>query len=302
MTLRKYYMGGMGPYLYDDEVDVLDPDGDFPGCVQSGMLTDGPIKTTKTPTATGEVLRFNDIGTLVGNVVGPASATADAIAVFNSTTGKIIKNSTLILDSSGNLSKNVSDLEIDCGTEKTVKLVQVVYDDIQVGISGIRIPAANAPTERLYNHGIAGGVTFPVLGFEVDDYIYFDVQTSHSMKLNTILENHIHFMTPTDGSGTPSRFKFRLDVIAAGIGESWAVPSGSPFTSEHIIADDYSNEHHILNVADIPSANTTVSSIYSCKLTRVAATVNEYAAEVYIKYIDCHYQKDTIGSRQETVK
>ncbi|MDA3807665.1 MAG: hypothetical protein PF440_07115 [Thiomicrorhabdus sp.] len=183
-----------------------------------------------------------------------------------------------------------------------INLVNPVYEDLQVSISSIRVPAANFPTERLYNHGITAGVTFPVLGFTVNDYIYFDVQTHHAMKLNTILDSHMHYMTPTDGSGTPDRFQFQLDVIAAGITGSWAVPSGSPFTSEHIITDDYTNSHELLEIADIPAANTTVSSVYSCKLTRIAATQDEYASEVYLKFTDCHFQKDTLGSEDEDSK
>jgi len=195
-----------------------------------------------------------------------------------------------------------SDLNLTCGANKTLELQNVVYEDIQVSISNIRIPAANAPTERLYNHGIGGGVTFPVLGFAVNEYFYFDLQTSHSMKLNTILDNHIHFMTPTDGSATPDRFQFQLDVIAAGIGGNWAVPTGSPFTSEHIISADYTNSHELMEIADIPSVNTTVSTIYKCKLTRIAATQDEYGGEVYVEFTDSHYQKNTLGSRQEGAK
>jgi hypothetical protein len=195
-----------------------------------------------------------------------------------------------------------SDWNIDCGTDKTIELQETVYEDLQVNINNIRIPAANAPTERLYNHGIGGGVTFPVLGFDVNDYFYFDLQTSHSMKLSTILDNHIHFMTPTDGSGTPDRFKFQLDVIAAALDGNWAVPTGSPFTAEHIIAADYTNSHKLMEIADIPASNTTVSTIYKCKLTRIAATQDEYGSEVYVEFNDSHYQKNTLGSRQEGVK
>ena len=39
-----------------------------------------------------------------GDVVGPASSTANALARYNLTTGKLIKNSVGILDDSGNLS------------------------------------------------------------------------------------------------------------------------------------------------------------------------------------------------------
>ena len=195
-----------------------------------------------------------------------------------------------------------SDLNITCGSEKTIELQNTVYDDQQVGISNIFIPAANAPTYRLYNHGIGGGVTFPVLGFAVGDYLYFDVQTSHRMKLSTVLDHHIHFCTPTDGSATPDRFQFQLDVIAAPIGGNWAVPTGSPFTKEHIIAADYTNLHVYDDIADIPAVNTTVSTIYKCRFTRIAATVNEYAGEVYVEFMDCHFQVNTMGSRTEGAK
>lgn len=176
------------------------------------------------------------------------------------------------------------------------------YEDLQVSISNIKIPAANEPADRLYNHGIVGGVTFPVLGFAVGEYVYFDLQTQHSMKLNTILDNHIHYMTPTDGSGTPDRFQFQLDVIVAPIGGSWAVPTGSPFTSEHTISDDYTNSHELMEIADIPASNSTVSTIYKCKLTRIAASQDEYSGEVYLEFTDSHFQKDTLGSRLEGSK
>ena len=176
----------------------------------------------------------------------------------------------------------------------------IVYDDLQVSISNIRLPVSNAPTWRLYNHGIGGGVTFPVLGFAVDEYIYFDVQTQHSMKLNTILDNHIHFTTPTDGDA--EYINFQLDTIVAGINGAWAVPTGSPFTSEHVMDGDYSDLHKLLDIADIPASNNTVSSVYKCKLGRIDASQDEYPGEVYLQFTDCHYQKDTVGSRLEASK
>lgn len=44
MTVFKYYLGGMGPFLYDDTIPLLDPEGDFPGENQHGLITDGPVK------------------------------------------------------------------------------------------------------------------------------------------------------------------------------------------------------------------------------------------------------------------
>jgi len=175
-----------------------------------------------------------------------------------------------------------------------------VFEDLQVGISNIKKPAAGDPADRLYAHGIGGGVTFPVLGFAVDEYIYFDVQTHHAMKLSTVLDNHIHYTTPTDGTG--DRFQFQLDVIAAAINVAWAVPTGSPFTKETTMSGDYSTLHKLTDIADIPAANTTVSTLYKCVLTRIAATQDEYAGEVYLEFTDCHYEKNTMGSATETAK
>ena len=177
---------------------------------------------------------------------------------------------------------------------------EYVYDDLQVSISNVKLPASNDPDWVDWDHGVAAGVTYPVLGFALNEYIYFEVQTSHQMRLNSILDVHCHYSVPSDGTG--DRFKFQLDVVAAGIGEAWAVPTGSPFTAEKSMTTDESDTHKLLELADIPAVNTTVSTIYKCKLTRIAATQDEYAGDVYISYIDCHYQKDSAGSYQEGSK
>jgi len=180
-------------------------------------------------------------------------------------------------------------------------LPEIVYEDLQVSISNIRVPAVNTPTERLYNHGIGGGITFPVLGFIVDDYMYFDVQTHHAAQLNQIIDNHIHWILPNT-TDIGDKFKFQLDVIAAGVNAAFAVPTGSPFTAEHTIVANDNTNHRVLQLADIPAVNSTVSTIYSCVLTRIAASADEYGSEVYIKFNDCHYLKDTCGSRSEDTK
>lgn len=182
------------------------------------------------------------------------------------------------------------------------KLHDIGWDDLQVDVSGAKVPPSNAPTWRDWAHGIVAGITFPVLGFAVNDYVYFSFQSRHSMKLSTELDTHIHFSTPTDGSATPDKFKFQVDVIAAPIDGSWVVPTGSPFTAEHTITADYSNQHKLFDVADIPAINTTVSSIWKCKLTRIAASADEYSGEVYMHFIDSHYQIDSLGSENEGSK
>ena len=175
------------------------------------------------------------------------------------------------------------------------------YDDIQVNLSSAKVPPSSAPTWRTYNYGVGGGVSFYVLGFDVNDTIDFTVQTNHSMELNTVLDNHIHFILPNTTS-IGDKFQFQIDVVAAGIDTVYAVPAGSPYTAEYTVQANDNTTHRLLEIADIAASNDTVSTIYKCKLTRIAATSNEYGSEVYVDYSDCHYIKDSMGSVNEDSK
>ncbi len=213
-----------------------------------------------------------------------------------------VYNRQIRIDNNGvvHIGDGTNELQIE--VDGTIRFINnaTVYEDLQISISNIRIPASNAPTQRLYNHGIGGGVTFPVLGFALNEFFFFDTQAPHSMELSTVLDNHIHYMTPTDGTG--KKFKFQLDVITAVVNGNWAVPSGSPFTKEVSMIADLSNKHKKEIIADIPAVNTTVSTVYSCRLERIDASSDEYGSEIYIKFNDGHFRKDTVGSRTELDK
>lgn len=114
------------------------------------------------------------------------------------------------------------------------------------------------------------------------------------------MDFHIHYTLPSDSAA--DRIKFQLDVAAAGANEDFAVPAGSPYSAEYVLVGNESARHNKFEVASIPAVNTTVSTIYACRLTRVAAAADDYASEVYLIFADCHYQKDTVGSIQEFSK
>lgn len=174
------------------------------------------------------------------------------------------------------------------------------YEDIQVFISTARVPAVNAPSWTTYAFGIGGGVTFPVLAFSVNEYIEFYIQTSHTMELNSILDNHIHWTVLNNYA--KRKMRWRLDVIAAGVGATFAVPAGSPYVVEYTFTGAEAARHNLLELANIPGVNTTVSSIYICRLTRIAATSVEYPYDVYVLFNDSHYVRNDTGSITEYTK
>jgi hypothetical protein len=174
------------------------------------------------------------------------------------------------------------------------------WDDILVSISNVRLPTSNAPTWTDYD-GSTGGVAFPFLAFDVGDIIYFDIQTSHSMKLNDVLNQHIHFTLPNT-TNIGDKFQFQLDVLAGGVNDTWTEPTESPYTAEHTVASGDNTNNRVMTVGSIDGYNTTISTIFKMKLTRIAATANEYGSSVYISFIDGHYQRDSLGSDEEYVK
>jgi hypothetical protein len=176
----------------------------------------------------------------------------------------------------------------------------IVWDDLQGVPGAFPVQPLNNPTWRDYAFGIGGGATFRVLGFAVGDIQTFVFQSRHAAKLNSTCEFHLHFCTPTDGTG--DRFRFQTDVIACPANGVWAAVTGSPFTSEETMAGDYSDTQRYFDLASIPAVNSGVSTLYQMKIERIAATANEYAGEVYAIFADMHMQLDAVGSRQELVK
>jgi hypothetical protein len=175
------------------------------------------------------------------------------------------------------------------------------WDDLQGDVSQGRVPASNYPSWTTWNYGIGGGIEFAVLGFGVNEYLDFYYQSSHSMELLTELSDHIHWSVPSNDAG--KKFKFQLDVIAAGVNEAFAVTAGSPYTVEVTLGAAEAGYHRLGEFpSDIPGVNTTTSTLYVCRLKRIAASSNEYGSDVYIIYHDAHYIKDQIGSEEEFIK
>lgn len=64
MAERKYYIGSLGPFLYDDTDLIEDQDGDFPAESYDGFVTSGGVRVGKNPSDDHDVVRKEDLGRL----------------------------------------------------------------------------------------------------------------------------------------------------------------------------------------------------------------------------------------------
>jgi hypothetical protein len=188
-------------------------------------------------------------------------------------------------------------------TNHGIYLPQYQWDDIQGSVATARLPSSNAPTWTTYDFG-AGGVAYAVQKWDVGDYADIWVQTSHSMKLKSDLELHLHWSCNTNAAG--ETFKFQADVMHASIKEAWTTSPESPLTVEVTLDGDEADKHNVKSVGTVTGHNETVSTIYAMRLTRIASSGVEYgdhpAEDLYVFSLDNHFLKDSVGSSRKRTK
>ena len=171
------------------------------------------------------------------------------------------------------------------------------YDDMQGAVSSARVPAANAPT---WTNITLDGFTTQALAFDTNDYIDIFIQTSHSIKLDQAIDYHIHWMIGAEDSG--DEFQFQISGVAAGIGGSFT-SIGTIKSGDVVLTGSDTGKHHYLDIGEIPALNTTISSAYIIRLTRIAPDDGLDTAEnIFVLFSDGHPLFDTIGSLNETSK
>jgi len=193
---------------------------------------------------------------------------------------------------------SAKDLDVDCGTNKTIELQQKVYDDQQINMGEV-----------------AGGGWFGSTGVDIVEYrsgsalefensttegykARFNAQISHKYAEGEDIEFHIHIGNNSSTSG-PVVFKLTYE---------WANMDGTfpsaTSTSKTFTIDGTDGKHQMEEIiASITGTSKEISSILLCTLERIADDAGDtFSESVYVIGIDFHVPLDTIGSRQEGTK
>jgi len=265
--------------------------------ITEAIKTTAPI-SAGTPVTNDHVIRLQDVGATVGNIIGPATSTDNAITRFNGATGEVVQNSTLILDNSGNLSKT-GDLDITCGTEKTLELQTGVWEDLRVSVNSVKRLGFSDPGWLKFKANGAGSTGTYTLAFSptIDEEVYFTVQLPHSFKQGTTVRPHVHWAPPDANTGG----------ITWGLEYTWVNINGTfgntTITTANDSTDGVAFKHHLAPFTPLSGVGKNISSMLVCRLFRDVSDVNDtYASDIYLLEFDIHFQINTMGSRQETVK
>lgn len=190
-----------------------------------------------------------------------------------------------------------SDLNIDCGTNKTIELQETVWNDIQFQVSSGKVGAANNP------RWVTLTTNTSEYAFDINDYI--DLASNelvHSWKEGTTGHFHTHVSLEVAQSTGADRFaKFTIYI---------ARPDGSIIWTETTLSAELTIptgsaalKHFYLDLGDQSLSGLTVGTQIKVRIERITATGGtEYADGVFIHQVGCHVEGDTMGSRQEGAK
>jgi hypothetical protein len=130
-----------------------------------------------------------------------------------------------------------------------------------------------------------------------EERIFFVAQIPHGYKEGTDLEVHVHWVGEDNTAGN----------VAWEFSYSWANIGGA-FPAETVSvelgANGDTDVQILTDVASMDGTGKTVSSMMLCSLRRNSSNVSDTLTgkDAYLFEVDFHFQKDTLGSQEETTK
>ncbi len=192
---------------------------------------------------------------------------------------------------------NPSDLDIDCGTEKTLELIEPVWNDYTSPIISTK-PGATAPTFTTFLGNLKQYT------FGVNDEVHGTMEILHGYKEGTDFDMHIHWATNgTDGTDRKVKWELEYTIQNSEDGVDGVFPTPTVVSGETTIdANTASKSNVYTDIATIDGTDIKMGAILCFRLRRISSTGTEPTSDPFGLQLGMHYQINTMGSRQELVK
>ena len=192
-----------------------------------------------------------------------------------------------------------SDLLIECGSQKTIELVNTVYDDLPpFSISSFKpTGAGHDPTLATFIGNIEQ------FTFDINDFVSGATEITHKYKEGTNISIHVHWATNGSEVGdTYVNWEVEWDIANS---SSAFTGTSIPSTGDTIIAGGTTDRtHYTTSVGTITGTNVNIGAYIVFRVRRIALTGAgaDPAADPFLLAVGFHVQQDTIGSRQLYIK
>ncbi len=169
------------------------------------------------------------------------------------------------------------------------------WEDLRVPGMSTR-GGASAPD--LIAFGPSGGLMANSFdGGSTTEEVYFEIQMPHAWKTGSTIKPHIHWAPVNANAGN---VKWVLEYSWQNMNGAYGVPVTISVTDA---AAGTAWQHQLAAFPDISGEGKNISSILVCRLYRDPGdTADTYGADAALISFDIHYEVDTLGSREPTVK
>jgi len=192
-----------------------------------------------------------------------------------------------------------SDLDVDCGTEKTVRLVETVWDDINAGGLSLQGPPGQQPDIEQILDEAGAGTGIYTYAIDIGEEVHGVFELQHWYKEGTDVKPHVHFSIQAAVGGATDNVEWELTYTVTRPGET--VDASVTIAIEDTVDTQY--EEYIFIFPDIDGSGYGIGDQFQFKLERVAATSgDDYGGDLFLKTFGLHCEKDTMGSRQVATK
>lgn len=209
--------------------------------------------------------------------------------IYNDADGSAAYYADFLMGSAG-------DLTITSPTAKTVYFSPTVFDDLQFPVSDAKVTPNNLlPSWEVFTTNTSE------YAFSVNDEVDTKAnEIPHWWKQGTAGHAHIHITTKAVPAGAQYA-KFTVTFAYADTDEVWVE---APLTAELTIPiSTTALTNFYLDLGDLTLTNYLIGAQIRCRIKRIAATGGtEYVGDIFVTQVGIHFEKDTLGSRQEIVK
>jgi hypothetical protein len=183
-----------------------------------------------------------------------------------------------------------ADININCGTDKTLVLGESVWDDIIIPASNLR-GGVSVPNFSVFQNGV-----YQLLFINnQSDEVYGSFEIPHDYKEETDLQPHIHWSPNSTNTGN---CVWNFEYTIADASTTFGATTTTTITQA---GSGTINQHQLANTAAVISGSgIKVGAICVFRLAR--PTGDAFTGDAFLHSVGVHYQIDTIGSRQITTK
>ena len=209
---------------------------------------------------------------------------------------------TLVVEGTSQLggSANYADVEAD-GTIEYIGDA-TVWDDIRVVPASLDRPGVSDPDITTYNVGGGGAITY-LWQFDKNDIASFTIQMPHQYKVGSDIYAHIHWTAADKGvAENGNTVGWKVDYSWDSIDAIYVTMDTADLSDT---CDGADHKHQMTPEVLISGTGKTLSSMIICNVKRTDTGADDTWGDAQgplLLEIDFHYEKDTLGSRERTVK